>query len=63
MPLKPDPSIDNPFLTRTDVRVRDKTAYLLEFLNERELQQVAEYCIDHIDSDEMKRVIAEYARM
>jgi hypothetical protein len=63
MPLSPHPETDNGFLTSADVSMRDKCAYLLEFLSEDELRRVAEYCIDHIDDPGLKKTISEYARI
>jgi hypothetical protein len=63
MALRTNTEVDHRFLTREDVSHRDRCAYLLEFMTEKELAQIAEFALDHIEDGAIKKSVADYATL
>lgn len=42
---------------------RDQIAQLIEDLSQRELRQVIEYCVDHLNNPTEYRALADYLRL
>ena len=56
-------SCDQDYWLREEVPLRDKCAQALEFLSQKDLRQLGEYVVDHLNDPAQVQALADYLRL
>ena len=50
-------------MSNDSLSLRDQAAQMLEDMSQRDIRQIAEYCIDHLDDEMEAGHLMDYAKM